>query len=92
MVRYIMQRRLSGRNLCSFVAHLYVSGSVFITSVGEVELICLLLFTCNYVVSVTKGSFSSGFLGWATFLLCHSLSLSNNYLTQSLTNDGNGHI
>ena len=30
------------------------------------ELICLLLFTCNYVVSVWRGFSSSGCLGWAT--------------------------
>ena len=39
--------------LYSFVVYLYVNGSGSITSVGEErELICLLLFTCNCVVSV----------------------------------------
>ena len=33
---------------------------------GKRELICLLLFTCNYVVSVGEVSSSSGCLGWAT--------------------------
>ena len=32
----------------------------------ERELVCLLLFTCNYVVSVGVVSYSSGCLGWAT--------------------------
>ena len=44
--------------LHSFVVYLYVNGSGSITSVGEeIELICLLLFTCNnmYVVSVPRG-------------------------------------
>ena len=33
---------------------------------GKRELICLILFTCNYVVSVGEVSSSSGCLGWAT--------------------------
>ena len=33
---------------------------------GKRELICLLSFTCNYVVSVGEVSSSSGRLGWAT--------------------------
>ena len=41
--------------LYSFVVYLYVNGSGSITSVGKRELICLLLFTCNYVVSVWRG-------------------------------------
>ena len=49
----------------SFVDYLYVSGSGSITSVvEEKELICLLLFTCNYVVSVGEISSSSGWLDW----------------------------
>ena len=35
---------------------------------GKRELICLLLFTCDYVVSVGEVSSSSGCLGWATLL------------------------
>ena len=34
------------------------------------ELICLLLLTCNYVVSVGEVSSSSGCLGWATLFYC----------------------
>ena len=37
---------------------------------GKRELICLLLFTCNYVVSVGEVSSSSGCLGWATLFYC----------------------
>ena len=39
------------------------------------ELICLLLFTCNYMVSVGEVSSSSGCLGRATLFFWHSLSL-----------------
>ena len=46
---------VSCRNLYCFVVYLYVSGKGSITVVGERELICLLLFTCNYVVSVWRG-------------------------------------
>ena len=44
---------VSCRILYSFVVYLYVSGNGSITSVGEErELLCLLLFTCNFVISV----------------------------------------
>ena len=36
---------------------------------GKRELICLLSFTCNYVVSVVEVSSSSGCLGWTTFIV-----------------------
>ena len=36
---------------------------------GKRELICLLLFTCNYLVSVRRG-FLFGCLGWATLYYC----------------------
>ena len=53
----------------SIVVYLYVSGSGSITSVGEERANCLLLFTCNYVVSVRRVFFSSsGCLEWATLL------------------------
>ena len=35
---------------------------------GKRQLICLQLFTCNYVVSVGEVSSSSGCLGWATLI------------------------
>ena len=51
---------------------------MFITSVGEErELVCLLSFTCNYVVSVRRDSSSSECLGWATLFYC---GLPYNYL------------
>ena len=37
---------------------------------GKRELICLLLFTCIYVVSVGEVSSSSGCLGLATLFYC----------------------
>ena len=36
---------------------------------GNRDLVCLLLFTCNYVVSVGEVSSSSGCLGWACYFL-----------------------
>ena len=66
--------------LYSFVVSLYVNGSGSITSVGEKELICLLLFTCNYVVSVWRGFLFLWVLGMGyVILLWHSLSLPYNY-------------
>ena len=47
---------------------------------GERELICLLLFTCNYVVSVWRGFLFLWVLGMGyVILLWHSLSLPYNY-------------
>ena len=37
---------------------------------GKRELICLLLFTCYYVVSVGKVASSSGCLEWDTLFYC----------------------
>ena len=46
----------------------------------ERELICLLLFTCNYVVSVLRGFLFLWVLGMGyVILLWHSLSLQYNY-------------
>ena len=72
---------VSCRNLYSFVVYLYVNRSGFITSVGEErELICLLLFTCNYVVSDWRGFLFLWVLGLGyIILLWHSLSLLYNY-------------
>ena len=64
---------VSCRILHSFVGYLYVSGSGSILArLGKiiVELICLLLFTCNYLDSVGEVSSSSGCLGWATLFYC----------------------
>ena len=62
------------------VARLYVSGSGSITSVGEErELICLLSFACNYVVSVLRGFLILWVLGMGcVLLLWHFLSLPYN--------------
>ena len=48
---------------------------------GKRELICLLLFTCDYVVSVGRGFLFPWVpgMGCAT-LLCHSLSLQYKYI------------
>ena len=62
---------VSCRILYSFVGYLYVSGSGSFTSVGdERELIYLLLFTCNYVVSVGEASYYSRCFGWAMLFHC----------------------
>ena len=37
---------------------------------GERELICLLLFTCNNVVSVRRGFLFLWVLGWAALFYC----------------------
>ena len=48
---------------------------------GERELICLLLFTYNYVVSVWRGFLFPWVLGMGyVILLWHSLGLPYNYL------------
>ena len=47
---------------------------------GKRELICLLLFTCNYVVFVWRGFLFLWVLGMGyVILLWHSLSLPYNY-------------
>ena len=54
---------------------------------GKRELICLLLFTCNYVVSVWRGFLFLWVLGMGyVILLWHSLSLPYNYLGVSCRN------
>ena len=50
---------------------------------GKRELICLLLFTCNYVVSVWRGFLFLWVLGMGyVIVLWHSLSLPYNYLAR----------
>ena len=50
---------------------------------GKRELICLLLFTCNYVVFVRRGFLFLWVLGMGyVILLWHSLSLPYNYFMQ----------
>ena len=56
--------------LYSFVVCLYVSVSGSLTSVGEErQLTCLLLFTCNYVVSVRRGFLLLWVLGMGYVIL-----------------------
>ena len=70
---------VSCRYLYSFVVYSYVNGSGSFTSVGMRELICLLLFICNYVVSVWRGFLFLWVLGMDyVVLLWHSLSLPYN--------------
>ena len=50
---------------------------------GRRELVCLLLFTCNYVVSVWRGFLFLSMLGMGCVIsLWHSLSLPYNYFSQ----------
>ena len=54
---------------------------------GKRELICLLLFTCNYVVSVWRGFLFLWVLGMGyVILLWHPLSLPYNYIIISKFN------
>ena len=46
---------------------------------GKRELICLLLYTCNYVVSVWRFPIPLGAWDGLVILLWHSLSLPYNY-------------
>ena len=56
------------------------------TRLGKRELICLLLFTCNYVVSVWRGFLFLLVLGMGyVILLWHSLSLPYNHFTPDVT-------
>ena len=55
------------------------------SSFFKTELICLLLFTCNYVVSVWRGFLFLWVLGMGyVILLWHSLSLPYIYFTRKL--------
>ena len=68
---------VSCRKLYSFVVYLYVDQ---LPLLGKRELICLLLFTCNYVVFVWRGFLFLWVLGMGNvILLWHSLSLPYNY-------------
>ena len=62
---------VSCRILYSFVGYSAVVDHL--PRLGKRELICLLLFSCNYVVSVGEVSSSSGCLGWATLFYCGTL-------------------
>ena len=64
--------------ICILLLFVYIKTVVDqLPRLGKRELVCLLLFTCNYVVSVW-----GGFLGMDyVILLWHSLSLPYNYFT-----------
>ena len=68
---------VSYRISCSIVSYLYVSCSGSITLVGEErELIFLLSFIYNYLVSVMRGFLFLLVLGiGCIILLCHALGL-----------------
>ena len=58
---------------------------------GKRELVCLLLFTCNYVVSVWGSFLFLWVLGMGyVILLWHSLSLPYNYFLTKCEGNGNG--
>ena len=58
---------------------------------GKRELICLLLFTCNYVVSVWRGFLFLWVLGMGcVILLWHSLSLPYNNFIMNHSNHPGG--
>ena len=58
---------------------------------GKRELICLLSFTCNYVVFVWRGFLFLWVLGMGyVILLWHSLSLPYNYFREILVEEWNG--
>ena len=67
---------VSCRNLYSFVVYLCVGGGGLVASVGGGGLVCLLLFACDYVISVWGGFLFLWVLGvGCVILLWHSLSL-----------------
>ena len=71
---------VSCRNLYSFVVYLLLTVVDQLPRLGKRELICLLLFTCNYVVFVWRGFLFLWVLGMGyVILLWHSLSLPYNY-------------
>ena len=76
---------VSCRNLYSFVV--YLNGTLVdqLPRSGKRELIFLLLFTCNYVVSVWRGFLFLCVLGMGyVILLWHYLSLPYNYFAKCL--------
>ena len=71
---------VSCRILYSIISYLYISCSGSITLVGDKELIYLLSFSCNYVVSVQRGFLFLWVLGMGcVILLWHTLSHPYNY-------------
>ena len=72
---------VSCRILYYFVDYSYVSCNGSITSVGEErDYLCVIVITCNYVVSVRRDFLFLCVLGMGcVILLWHSLSLPYNY-------------
>ena len=71
---------------CILLLFIYIETVVDqLPRVGKRELICLLSFTCNYVVFVWRGFLFLWVLGMGyVILLWHSLSLPYNYFTLSV--------
>ena len=66
----------SCRILYFIVSCLYVTCNGSMTSVGIERVVCLLSFTCNYVVSVQRGFLFLSVLGMGcVILLWHSVCL-----------------
>ena len=65
----------------SIVSYLNVAVADQLPRLGKRELSCLLLFTCNYAISVRRGFLFSLVLGMGSLiLLWNSLCLPYNYL------------
>ena len=80
LVNSIFRVGVSFRILYSFVSYLYVTVADQLPWWWERELICLLLFTCNYVVCVRRGFLFLCLLGiGCVILLWYSLGLPYNY-------------
>ena len=56
---------------CSIVGCLCVGFDILVTRLGKRKLLSLLLFTCNYVVSVQRGFFFLLVLGIGCIILLH---------------------
>ena len=71
---------VSCRILSSIFSYYMLAVANQFPRLGKIELICLLSFTCNDVVSVRRGFLFPWALGTGCVsLLWHSLSLHNNY-------------
>ena len=71
-------------DICILLLFIYILAVVDqLPRLGKRELICLLLFTCNYEVSVWRGFLSLLVLGMGyAILLWHFLSLQYSYFAQ----------
>ena len=73
--------------ICILLSFIYMETAVDrLPRLGKRELTCLLLFTCNYVVSVWRCFLFLWVLGMCyVILLWHSLSLPYNYFVMKRT-------